>query len=83
VQAVGSLDQQKLADYLHANTFKTIVGDISFAQNGEWATPRVLQIQFQGVRGNELEQFKKAGTQVIVYPESLASGHLTMPYAER
>jgi branched-chain amino acid transport system substrate-binding protein len=83
VQAVGSLDQQKLADYLHANTFKTIVGDIRFAKNGEWATPRVLQIQFQGVRGNDLEQFKKAGTQVIVYPEQLASGRLIMPYAER
>jgi len=83
VTAVGSLDQQKLADYLHANTFKTIVGDISFAKNGEWATPRVLQIQFQGVRGNELEQFKKAGTQVILYPEPLTSGRLVMPYAER
>ncbi|MGN6460007.1 MAG: amino acid ABC transporter substrate-binding protein [Pseudolabrys sp.] len=82
VQAVGSLDQQKLADYLHANTFKTIVGDISFARNGEWATPRVLQTQFQGISGNGLDQFKKAGTQVIVFPEALESGRLLMPYAE-
>lgn len=82
VQAIGSLDQQKLADYLHANTFKTIVGDISFAKNGEWATPRVLQTQFQGISGNGLDQFKKAGTQVIVFPEALESGRLMMPYAE-
>jgi branched-chain amino acid transport system substrate-binding protein len=82
VQETGGLDQAKLADYLHGHTFKTIVGDISFAKNGEWATPRVLQIQFQNVQGNGLEQFKKAGTQVIVFPEDLASGHLLMPYAE-
>ena len=28
------------------------------------------------------DQFKKAGTQVIVYPKELASGSLQFPYAE-
>jgi branched-chain amino acid transport system substrate-binding protein len=48
VVATGTVsDQQKLSDYLKANSFKTIVGDIRYAPNGEWAVPRVLQTQFQ------------------------------------
>ena len=44
--------------------------------NGEWEKPRVLHVQFQGVAGNDLEQFKKARTQTIIYPKHLASGTL-------
>src|SRR5262249_49926556 len=83
VQAAGSLDQQRLGGHLHAHTFKTIVGGIPFSQNGERGTPPGLPVPVPGGRGNDLEQFKKAGTQVIVYPEPLASGRLIMPYAER
>ena len=82
VEAVGSLDHKKIGTYLHANSFKTIVGDISYAPNGEWAQPRVLQVQFQNIKGNDLEQFKKAGTQVILFPSNLASGKLQFPYTE-
>lgn len=82
VTATGTVtDQQKLGEYLKANSFKTIVGDIRFAPNGEWAVPRVLQTQFQNIKGNSLEQFKRAGTQVILYPSEFASGTLHVPYA--
>jgi branched-chain amino acid transport system substrate-binding protein len=83
VAATGTAsDQEKLGAYLRASSFKTIVGDIRYAPNGEWAVPRVLQIQFQKLKGNDLDQFKHAGTQVIVYPKEFASGQLKMPYAE-
>ncbi len=83
VAATGTAsDQAKLGAYLRANSFKTIVGDVRYAPNGEWAVPRVLQIQFQKLKGNDLEQFKHAGTQVIVFPKEFASGVLKMPYAE-
>jgi branched-chain amino acid transport system substrate-binding protein len=82
VEGVGSLDQKKLGEYLHTHGFKTIVGDITYAPNGEWAKPRVLQVQFQGIKGNDLEQFKRAGTQVILFPSELASGKLQFPYSE-
>ena len=49
----------------------------------EWKNPRIFWVQYQGVKGNGLEQFKKLGTQVIVYPEELASGELEFPYSER
>ena len=52
------------------------------APNGEWKNPRVLWVQYEGVKGNGLEQFKKRGTQVIAYPAELASGKLQFPYSE-
>ena len=41
---------------------------------------RNLYVQYQGVTGNDLEQFKKAGTQVILYPEKYRSGKLRTPF---
>ena len=71
VEATKSLDQDKLADYLRATTFKTVVGDINFGTNGEWAEPRVLQVQFHDVKGNDLDQFKDISTQVVLTPAEL------------
>jgi branched-chain amino acid transport system substrate-binding protein len=82
VEATGGLDQAKLGDYIRNNTLHTIVGDIKFADNGEWATPRVLQVQYQNIKGNDLEQFKKPGTQIIVFPPEVKSGAYLYPYAE-
>jgi branched-chain amino acid transport system substrate-binding protein len=82
VEAVGGVDQKKLGEYIRTHSFKTMVGDVSYASNGEWKTPRVLWVQYQGVSGNGLDQFKKTGTQVIVYPKDIASGSLQFPYAE-
>ena len=44
VTAVGSLDQTKIAEYIHKTTFSTVVGDVKFAPNGEWAEARSLAI---------------------------------------
>jgi len=77
---VGSLDQDKIAQYIHANTFKTVVGDVKFASNGEWAKGRILFVQYQGVKGNDIDQFRRAGTQVILYPPEFKSGTFRYPY---
>ena len=42
VQAIGSLDQEKLGEFLRSHRFTTIVGDVKYAPNGEWEKPRVL-----------------------------------------
>ena len=81
VEGVGSLDQDKLAQYMHATTFKTIMGDIKFGADGEWAEPRILTIQYQGVRGRGLEQFAKPGVQVILDPPAYKTGTLRYPYS--
>ncbi len=80
VKAVGSLDDAKLADHLKSNTFQTVVGDIKFGDRGEWAEPRILLIQYQGISGNDVEQFKQPGKQVILHPARFKSGELKVPF---
>jgi branched-chain amino acid transport system substrate-binding protein len=80
IKAVGSLDEGKLADHIHMATFPTVVGDLKFAANGEWAEPRILLVQYQGIQGNDVEQFKQPGKQVVLYPPVYKSGELKVPF---
>ena len=80
VTATKGLDDAKLGDYIRANTFKTVVGDVKFGKGGEWAQSRVLQIQFQNVKGNDVGQFKDISTQVVVAPKEYESGKVVYPY---
>jgi branched-chain amino acid transport system substrate-binding protein len=75
-----SLNDDKLADYIRANTFKTVVGDVKFGKDGEWAQSRVLQVQFQNVKGNDVAQFRDISTQVVLTPSEYASGKVIYPY---
>jgi branched-chain amino acid transport system substrate-binding protein len=81
IEGTKGLDQAKLADYIHANEFETVVGKIRFGADGEWAQDRTVGIQFQGIKGNDVEQFKHPGRQVVVYPDQYKSGSLIYPYA--
>jgi branched-chain amino acid transport system substrate-binding protein len=80
ISATGGLDDAALSTFTRGATFKTVMGDIKFGKNGEWAHPRVLQVQFRGIAGHEAEQFKDGSKQVVVSPRSLASGDLIVPY---
>jgi branched-chain amino acid transport system substrate-binding protein len=82
IKATGTLNDEKLAEYIHANTFDTIVGPIRFNELGEWATARMLMVQFQNVQGSGLEQFMTGHRQVIVYPPELKDGALQAPFAK-
>ncbi len=80
VEATKSLNDDKLADYISKSTFKTVLGDVKFGSNGEWAEPRVVQVQFHDIKGNDLEQFRTMNTQTVVTPAEYASGKLIYPY---
>jgi branched-chain amino acid transport system substrate-binding protein len=80
VEATKGLNDDKLADYIRASTFKTVLGDVKFGKGGEWAQSRVLQVQFQNVKSNDPAQFKDMSTQVVVDPPAYASGKLIYPY---
>jgi branched-chain amino acid transport system substrate-binding protein len=80
VTAVGSTDDTKLSDYLRKTTFSTVVGDIKFGDRGEWAEPRILLIQYRGIVGNDIEQFKLPGKQVVLHPARFKSGDLQVPF---
>jgi len=82
VTETKSLDHEKLADYVRANTFPTVVGDIAYGKDGEWATPRTVFTQFQNVIGNDVDQFRDTSKQVILWPAEYKTGNIVYPYAE-
>jgi branched-chain amino acid transport system substrate-binding protein len=81
IEGTKSIDDDKLADYFRSNTFKTIIGDVTFGKDGEWAAPRVIWTQFQNIKGNDLKQFEDPATEVVVLPNELKSGTLMWPYS--
>jgi branched-chain amino acid transport system substrate-binding protein len=80
VEATKTLDDAKLGDYIRAHPFTTVVGDVRFGAEGEWAQSRVLQVQYQNIKGNDIPQFKDMSTQVVVAPAEYASGKVIYPY---
>jgi len=80
VNATKSFDQKAIAKYLHENTMKTIVGPISYAEDGEWKQSATLEAQFRGVKDKNMDQFRKPGTQVILFPDNLKTGDLVAPF---
>jgi branched-chain amino acid transport system substrate-binding protein len=47
---------------------------------GEWATPRLLMIQYQNIQGNNLDQYRTSGKAVILYPPEYKDGELQHPF---
>src|ERR671919_697226 len=74
INATKSLDHKTLASYIRQNEMKTLVGPIRYDKNGEWANPRVVQAQFRGVVDKDMEQFRKAGKQVVIHPDAYKTG---------
>jgi branched-chain amino acid transport system substrate-binding protein len=82
VEGAKSLDHVTLAAYMRSHSFNTVVGDITFGKDGEWAKTRVVFTQFQHVAGNTLDQFKETTHEVVVWPKEYQSGEMVYPYAE-
>lgn len=82
VQKTRSLDDGKLADYIHAATFSTVWGEISFNKNGDWNEPRLLLVQYRNISSGDIEQFRDPNHVVILYPPRFKTGDLAYPYAD-
>lgn len=81
IESTQSTDQQTVGEYIRTHTFDTIVGQVKFGANGEWATTRTLMVQFQNIEGSDVEQFSRPGKRVVLYPEAWKSGEIQYPYA--
>ena len=79
-KAVGAIDEDKMAKWLHANAIDTIVGPIKFGPDGNWVESRIVWDQYRDVADNNLDQFRKPGKQIILQPEALETGKLIGPY---
>ena len=82
ITAVGSLDEEKIAEYMHSHPFHTIEGDISFGADGEWTEGRPIWVQYHDVKGNDLDQFRTPKTVTILSPEAYKTGELIYPYTK-
>jgi len=79
IAATKSLNDGVLADYIRKTTFSTVVGDVKFGKQGEWAEERTLAAQFQNIKGNSIDDFRDLATEVIVYPPQYKSGEVIYP----
>jgi branched-chain amino acid transport system substrate-binding protein len=80
VAGAGSLDQDKVADYIRSHTFKTVMGDIAFGPEGELAEGRSIFVQYQHLKGHGLDQFKGGRQPVILWPPKYKDGNIIYPY---
>jgi branched-chain amino acid transport system substrate-binding protein len=80
IAATKSLNDDVLAAYMHKTTFKTVVGDVKFNEQGEWAEERTLAAQFQNIKGHSIDDFRDLTTEVIIYPPQYKSGEVIYPY---
>jgi branched-chain amino acid transport system substrate-binding protein len=82
IKATGGLDQAKLADYMHGHEFDTYVGKVRFGKNGEWARPRMLAVQYHGIAGNDLDQWRKPGHVTVLAPAEYRTGTVAVPFQD-
>jgi branched-chain amino acid transport system substrate-binding protein len=82
IRDAGTLDQDKLTAYIHANAFHTILGDIRFGKDGDWTEAKIVVEQFHDVKGNDVDQFRGGRAETILQPLSMRSGTLIEPYSD-
>jgi branched-chain amino acid transport system substrate-binding protein len=81
VEGAQTLDQNKLAEYIHGHKFTTVVGDVEYGADGEWTKGRTVFTQFRNVAPNEFDQFAAGEVQPIVWPPEYKTGDFVYPYA--
>jgi branched-chain amino acid transport system substrate-binding protein len=79
VSETKSFDDEVLTGFIRKTKFDTVIGPIAFGPDGEWTTPRIICIQFQGITGGDLAQFQDWKRQVVVYPREYKAGGLVYP----
>jgi len=82
VEATKGTDQVAIAAWLRSHAVHTVVGDIAFGKDGEWAKSRVFFTQFQNLTGNSLDNFRDTTHEVVVWPNEYKTGNLIYPYTE-
>jgi branched-chain amino acid transport system substrate-binding protein len=82
VEATKSLDENKLAEYMHSHPFQTIEGDIAFGPEGEWTEARPIWAQYHDIKGHDVEQFREPKTVTILSPAKYKTGDMIYPYSK-
>jgi len=81
IEGTKSLNDDKLAEYFRTHEFKTIMGDIRFGKNGEWAKSQFMQVQYHNITdAANLETWRGMSYQTVVSPPELKTGNVIYPY---
>ena len=81
VKGAKSVNDDKVADYLRKNEFKTIMGDVRFGKGGEWTKSAMMQVQYHGIKdGAGLETWRGMSYQTVLTPPALKTGNVIYPY---
>lgn len=84
IEGTKSIDDNKLALYMHSHAFNTIMGsDITFGKNGEWTKSRMLTVQYHGITdAANLETWRGMSYQTVLEPSDEKTGGIIYPYAK-
>jgi branched-chain amino acid transport system substrate-binding protein len=82
VEGAKTLDDAKLAEYMHSREFTTIMADkIKFGEYGEWVGSRAMQVQYHGITdAANLETWRGMDYQTVLTPENEKTGDVIYPY---
>jgi len=81
VEGAKSIDDAKLADYLHSHEFKTIMADVKFGKEGEWTQSGMLQVQYHDLTdAANLDTWRGMSYQTVLTPDSEKTGSVIYPY---
>jgi branched-chain amino acid transport system substrate-binding protein len=82
VEGAKSLDQDKIAAWLHTNELHTVLGNFRYGPDGEWTTSRFLTVQYRNITAKTLDQFSDPSRVAVVDPPEFKTGDLIYPYAD-
>ncbi len=81
VEGTKSLNDDKLAEYMHSHEFKTIMADFSYGKNGEWTKAGILQVQYHGITdAANLDTWRGMSYQTVLTPADQKTGDVVYPY---
>lgn len=81
VKGAKSIEDDKVAAELKKATFDTVMGQIKFGGKGEWATSKMMTVQYHGIKDDAgLDTWRGMGYQNVLEPKSLETGKVIYPY---
>jgi len=81
IEGTKSISDDKLADYMRKNEFKTIMADVRFGKDGEWTKSGMLQVQYHGITdAADLDTWRGMSYQTVLTPADEKTGAIIYPY---
>jgi branched-chain amino acid transport system substrate-binding protein len=81
IEGSKSINDDKLADYMRKNEFKTIMADVKFGKDGEWTKSGMLQVQYHGITdAADIETWRGMSYQTVLTPAGEKTGSVIYPY---